>query len=168
MNRLDWIKDLVRAEQQMEDSGIVDIAAGFDADKTLVEQSVEYLETLKDQFIQSASAFNQLRGLTVGGVKIYGISNSQSDFMLFRNGYKLIFSVKKPGQISIRFTFQGAGMLPGTAAADQSLNNATNEDLIEARWGAFGELAWFYRDKPVNAEYLVRYYTSRFIKESAK
>ena len=28
MNRLDWIKELVKAEQQMEESGMIDIAAG--------------------------------------------------------------------------------------------------------------------------------------------
>ncbi|MCB0393344.1 MAG: hypothetical protein KDD25_02220, partial [Bdellovibrionales bacterium] len=138
------------------------------ADRTLVEQTTEYLESLKDLFVESVSAFNQLRGLTVGGVKIYGISNSESDFMLFRNGYKLIFSMKKPGQIGIRFAFQGAGIIPGSPAAENTLTNATNEDLLEARWGAFGEIAWFYRDKPVKADFLVRYYTSRFIKESAK
>jgi hypothetical protein len=29
-DRLNWIKDLVRAEQQMEESGVVDYTSGFD------------------------------------------------------------------------------------------------------------------------------------------
>ncbi len=168
MNDLSWIKDLVRAEKEMEESGMVDIGAGFDTDRTLQSESFKYLENLKSQFVESASAFNQMRGLSVGGVKIYGISNTHTDFMLFRNGFKLIFSLKRPGEISIRFSFQGAGLIPGANASETSSEDIGSEDLIQARWGAFGELAWVYRDKQVKSDYLVRYYLSRFIKESTK
>ena len=36
VNKLGWIKELIAAEQQMEDAGVVDMTAGFDADRQLV------------------------------------------------------------------------------------------------------------------------------------
>ena len=41
--------------------------------------------------------------------EIYGIANTHADFMLFRNGFKLIFSLKEPGAVSVRFHYVGAG-----------------------------------------------------------
>src|SRR4051812_1889016 len=91
MDRISWIKDLVLAEQQMEDSGIIDMSAGFDAEKELEDATIEFLADLKTGFIEAASTFNQLKGSALGTIKIYGISKTRADFMLFRNGFKLIF-----------------------------------------------------------------------------
>lgn len=169
MNEMGWIKDLVRAEQKMEESGVIDVAAGFDPDRELHLATTSYLVQLKDLFIESANVFNQLRGIAIGGVKIYGIAQTESDFMLFRHGFKLIFSMKRSGLISVRFQHQGAGFVAGAAASPQNIEEApSNEDLVEAKWGAFGEILWTYKRLPINSDQLVRYYMSRFIKESAK
>ena len=42
------------------------------------------------------------------------------------------------------------------------------EDLLIARWGAFGDLNWTFHEQPIKNEYLVRYYMTRFVRESAK
>ena len=170
MDKLSWIKDLVRAEQKMEESGVVDFGGGFDAGQLLFSESIAFLEGLKNTFIEAASSFNQLKGSTVGRVKIYGISNTQADFMLFRNGFKLIFALREPGVISIRFHYVGSGFVTMPAATDNGAKvpASENEDTLFARWGAFGDLAWTYQDQPVKVDYLVRYYLSRFIRESAK
>ena len=106
-DKMSWLKELVRAEREMEESGVVDVSAGFDPETVLADQSKEFLGRLKDLFIQYTSAFNQMKGVALGGVKIYGIAKTAADFMLFRNGYKLIFSLKQSGQISITFNHQG-------------------------------------------------------------
>jgi hypothetical protein len=170
MDKLGWIKDLVRAEQKMEESGVVDFGFGFDPQQLLTSESVAYLNFLKNSFIEAASSFNQLKASTVGRIKIYGISNTQADFMLFRNGFKLIFSLREPGVIGIRFqlTLGGTGFVQVPAASDNGAKIPTEEDLIIARWGAFGDLLWTYQDQPVKAEYLVRYYMTRFTRESVK
>ncbi len=168
MDKLGWIKDLVRAEQQMEESGVVDFSFGFDPQTLLQTESLDFLENLKNAFIESASSFNQLKGSTVGRVKIYGISNTQVDFMLFRNGFKLIFALREPGVISIRFHYVGAGFVQVPAASDNGGKTPGEEDLLIARWGAFGDLVWTYQEQPVKPDYLVRYYLTRFIRESTK
>ena len=130
------------------------------------------MNELKVVFVDAASAFNQLKGSSLGRVKIYGIANTHADFMLFRNGFKLIFSLKEPGAVSVRFHYVGAGfqgagasVAPGTGAVASTMGE---EDLLIARWGAFGDLNWTYQEQAIKIDYLVRYYMTRFVRESAK
>lgn len=165
MDKINWIKDLVLAEQSMEDTGMVDMTAGFDPERELEDATSEFLSDLKAAFVESAAAFNQLKGSAVGTIKIYGISKTRSDFMLFRNGYKLIFSLKHPGLITVTFNTTAPQFIPGQTAEAPS---AAPVDNLKARWGAYGELVWTSNELPINLDYLVRYYVSRFVKESAK
>jgi hypothetical protein len=168
MDKLAWIKDLVRAEQKMEESGVVDFSFGFDPQQLLVNESIGFLNNLKNAFIEASASFNQLKGSSVGRIKIYGISNTHADFMLFRNGFKLIFSLKEPGVVGIRFHYVGAAFTQVGAASDNGAPVTNDENILFARWGAFGDLDWTYQEQPVKPDYLVRYYMTRFIRESAK
>ena len=168
MDKLSWIKELVRAEQRMEESGVVDFSFGFDPQQLLFTESLDFFWAQKNYFVESSSSFNQLKGSTVGRIKIYGISNTHADFMLFRNGFKLIFALKEPGVIGIRFHYVGAGFVQAAAASDNGAKVPSEEDILMARWGAFGDLVWTYQDQQVKVDYLVRYYMTRFIRESAK
>ena len=162
MEKLNWIRELVLAEQQMEDAGVVDMSAGFDPNRQLEEATFEFLNDLKAAFVEAASAFNSLKGSTLGQIRIYGISKTKADFMLFRNGYKLIFSIKQPGQVVVTHSTAGANYLPG--------QNATpaHEDYLQAAWGAFGQLIWTNNQLQISLDHLVRFYMSRFVKDSAK
>ncbi|HEX4922894.1 MAG TPA: hypothetical protein VFV50_02375 [Bdellovibrionales bacterium] len=164
MGKLDWIRDLVRAEQQLEEADMVDFSFGFDHEKTLTDETISFLEQLKEAFVDYAVAFNQMKGVPLGNIKIYGIANTRADFMLFRNGMKLVFSMKKPGSIGVSFHHQ-KGLLPGTGA---DTPGTFTEDLIEAQWGAFNELVWTHKNLKLNVDNMVRYYLSHFIRESAK
>ncbi len=116
-------------------------------------------------FVEAASAFNQLKGSTLGQIRIYGISKTQADFMLFRNGYKLIFSMKRAGEIEVYNSLMSSHFL--AAAPEQEIKPDSRETL-RAHWGAFGELQWHYKNLPVKIDYLVRHYMTRFTRESAK
>lgn len=171
MEKISWIKELVKAEQQMEESGLVDMSFGFDNDKILVTESVQFLLALKTEFVDASSSFNELKPSALGRIKIYGIAKTHADFMLFRNGFKMIFSLKAPGQISIRFNFIGTNYIPSPGMGDGAQSATTNvmdEHMVEARWGAFGEITWVYQNQPVKLEYMVRHYLTQFIKESSK
>jgi len=164
VEKLSWIKELVLAEQQMEEAGVVEMEAGFDPTRQLEEETQEFITDLKAAFIETASAFNQLKGSTHGHLRIYGISKTKSDFMLFRNGYKLIFSVRAPGTVHVTYTAAGAHYVPGTVKPEDT----GPTDILQATWAAFGQLTWTYNNHPINEDYLVRYYVSRFVKDSAR
>lgn len=161
-----WIKDLARAEKEMEETGLVDFSAGYDPVENLRPETLRFLNRLKEEFIESANAFNQLKASVAGRIKIYGISKKEADFMIFRNGFKLIFSMKEPGQIMISASHMGSNYLPGQETSNPM--TVIKEDTLSSRWGAFGDLVWTYQDQPIKVDYLVKHYLSSFVRESAK
>lgn len=165
VEKLNWIKELVSAEQQMEEAGVVDMEAGFDPNRQVEEATLDFITDLKAAFVEAASAFNSMKGSTLGQIRIYGISKTKADFMLFRNGYKLIFSMRQPGTIAVSYSSAVAQYVPGQPAAGDDKKPI---DLLRASWGAFGQLIWTYNEHSINLDYLVRYYLSRFVKDSAR
>jgi hypothetical protein len=145
---------------------MVDFSVGFDSDRLMEEETARFLERLKENFVDYASAFNQMKGVSIGNIKIYGIANTRADFMLFRNGLKLIFAMKRPGVVAVRVS-QAGGFFPGAQPTETAA--AAEEDTIEAQWGAFNELFWTHRKMQIHdSENMVRFYLSRFIRESAR
>lgn len=140
---------------------MIEISTGFEPEKHLHTETTLFLTKLKRDFVDATTAFNQLKSSPIGRIKVYSISQTQADFMLFRNGFKLIFSMKQPGTISMRFN-RAQGINP----AFQS--NHTDEEYLTAKWGPFGDLVWAYNNQPIKVDYLVKYYTTRFVHESAK
>ena len=163
MNNLQWIKNLVQAEQEMEESGMVDLSSQPNSEEIVERETHEFLQDAKMAFVRTVSSFNKLKDSSLGNVKVYGIAKTKCDFMLFRNGYKLIFSMKEPGYVSILFQNMGS-----TFTANDNETTHGNETTLTAQWGAFGDLNWSYQGHRVQLDSLVRYYLSRFIRESAK
>jgi hypothetical protein len=165
IKNLDWIRNLVESERRMEETGLIDLRDLTEDSRDLEQRTHEYLRDLKEIFIEYATAFNNMKESTLSTVKIYGISNTVADFMLFRNGYKLLFSATAPGRIVIALHGHGAPhqLIPPGAAVPPS-----REEALDAQTGPFGELTWTCRGAPIRSENLVRHYLTRFIKESAK
>lgn len=170
IDRVSWIKELVKAEHQMEESGMVEMSSGMDRDRVLAHATLQLLLTLKNDFTDSANAFNELKTSPVGRIKVYGIAKTHADFMLFRNGFKMIFSLKSPGQIGIRFNFIGTQFMntPGATESSQTVKDLMGEHLLQAKWGPFDEVLWTFKGQAFQEENLVRHYTSMFTKESAR
>ena len=169
-DRIGWIRDLVKAEEQMEESGLVDMGDGAtDSERVLTKESLSFLQQLKNEFIESASAFNELKASTLGRIKIYGIAKTHADFMLFRNGFKMIFSLKAPGQISIRFNFIGPSYIPSQIpSVSNTAAPMMEEHVLEAQFGPFNDLQWTFKNQPVKNQAVVKHHMTLFIKESAK
>lgn len=164
MNSIEWIKDLVLAEQQMEEEGVIDLSQQS-AETLMKDETLNFLRDIKSSMSEAAAAFNQLKASNTGTAKIYGISNTEADFMLFRNGFKLIFSMRTAGEIEVYYSLIGSHFMTG---AQETETNIQEKEVLRARWGAFGELSWSHKELPVKMDYLVRSYFSRFIRESTK
>ena len=167
MEKIDWINELIKTEQRAEETGQVDLGSQ-DTQRILVHQTLQFLLQLKTEFFDAANLFNELKTTPLGRVKIYGVAQTHADFMLFRNGYKMLFTIKAPGAISIRMNFIGTNYIPTPGVTDiqQVSSNILDENLIEAKMGAFGEVLWTFHGQPFKTEYLIRHYLSLFIKES--
>lgn len=170
INRIEnktWIRELVSADDQLEKSVMIDMNLGLDTQRILVNETIQYLLRLKADFAETAAQFNELKPGALGRIKIYGIAKTHADFMLFRNGYKMIFSIKNAGLISIRFHYVGNMAIPQPTQKEQA-TIIMEEELLESKWGSFEEVLWNYKGQPFKAEYLVRHYLTLFIKESAR
>ena len=158
-----WIKNLVQQENKMEASGQMSFQSAIQpSEEDLKEHTIEFLKQLRTAFTQNISVFNQLKGY-MGSIRIYGIIETESDFMLFRNGYKLVFFMKGPGLIAIRFS-NSENSLPGQDS------HSTHQpcDYLKGTWGSFGELKWTHNNQPIRIDYLVRFYITHFVKQSVR
>lgn len=162
-----WIKELVSADDQIEKSVMIDMNLGLDTQRILVTESIQFLLKLKHEFAATAAQFNELKPSVLGRIKVYGIAKTHADFMLFRNGYKMIFSIKSAGVISLRFHFVGNMAIP-QPNPQEKVTIVMDEELLEAKWGAFEEVIWSYKSQSFKIPYLVRHYLTVFIKESAR
>lgn len=167
MERLSWVKELVRSEDSMETKGQVDLRSTLAPERILVRESVNFLNTLKQSFVEASAIFNESKISTLGRIKIYSIAKTNADFMLFRNGFKMVFSMKAPGTMSIRFNFIGTSYNVSEIPVSATTSVAqVDESLIQAQLGAFGEVIWTFQNKPISMEALVRYHFTLFVRES--
>ena len=162
-----WVRELVSADEQLEKSVMIDMNLGLDTQRILVNESIQFLLQLKADFAEACAQFNELKPSVLGRIKIYGIAKTHADFMLFRNGYKMIFSIKSAGVVSIRFHYVGNMSIPQPQAKEQ-VTIVMDEELIESKWGAFEEVLWSYKGQSFQPQYLVRHYLTLFIKDSAR
>ena len=93
-----WIESLALEEVNMEESGIIRFNEHLNTQQLLEESSLNFVNKLKDRFEFYVSLFNQYRGS--GGaqrsIKVFRISNTVNDFILFRNSLKLIIARRAP------------------------------------------------------------------------
>lgn len=162
----EWIKELVRSEEQMEKAGLVDFSPVADTQNIILSASIEYLKTLKSLFIKNANIFNQLKGKSDGAIRIYGIAKTHADFMLFRNGYKLVFNMIQPGKIQIVFHRTSTPFVSSDASKNTDGKSPLNDGVLEAAWGAFHEVRWVCDSKPINNEHLIKFYLKNFVQNS--
>jgi len=166
-NQNSWIRELVSADEQLEKSVMIDMNLGLDTQRILVNESIQFLLRLKNDFAEAAASFNELKPSVLGRIKVYGIAKTHADFMLFRNGYKMIFSIKAAGVISMRFHYVGNTAIP-QPQAKENVTIVMEEEMLEAKWGAFEEVLWSYKGQPFKSQFLVRHYMTLFIKDSAR
>lgn len=175
MENLEWIRDLAITEKKLEDDGLFDSSGAFDTDRILTQASVDFMLSIRQRFNDVIDQFNDLKISAEGRIKTFQVANTHLDFMLFRNSYKMVFSLKEPGRISIKFNFSAGQYIPfqnhlGIKAGIDQKNGAEtmSEHTLMAKWGAFHEIIWTFRDQPINIDYFIRYYMSYFIRESLK
>jgi len=160
-----WVKDLVLAEQEMEEKGLVDFTMGPDLDKSLEVQTIEFLRQLKTSFVAAADTYNSFKKGREDHLKIYGVSRTLADFMLFRNSFKLIFSMNAPGTIQIYSSHLPSSFIPTANNDDENAQSIRH--VIKARWGALNDLQWTFKSDIVQIDKIVKYYFSNFIKMSS-
>lgn len=163
-----WIESLALEEVNMEESGIIRFNDHLNTQQLLEESSLNFVNKLKDRFEFYTSLFNQYRSNrdSSRGIKIFRISNTVNDFMLFRNSLKLIVARRSPDVISIGFLANNGGLFSARLANENQSVHAIHE--IKAHVGPFNTITWRFQGEPVEVEALVKYYLTEFVKNSSR
>ncbi len=163
-----WIENLAIEEINMNESGIVDLHEHLNPIHFLEESSIEFMNQIRDKIELYISKFNQYRGQNASGhIKIFKISNTVNDFMLFRNSLRLIFARRANDVISIAFISNGKDLLAPRLKMDDSFGGEGVHE-IQAHVGPFNEISWRFQGEIVNMDAMVKHYLSEFIKQSAQ
>lgn len=147
-----WLQEVIKAEEKVEETGIVDFDYSLDPERALVSEALKFLQDLRIDFEEAIEIFNEMKPTVAGRIKLYVMNKTGADFMLFRNGFKLMLTLTKPGAISIKIAYPN--------------NNRSENETIEVRTGAFNDMIWMHNDLPVRKEKLVRHFLVKFIRES--
>ena len=163
-----WIENLAIQEINMSESGIIDLHEHLNPIHFLEESSIEFMNLLRDQIELKVARFNQYRGhQTSSHIKIFKISNTVNDFMLFRNSLRLIFARKANDLINIAFITNGKDLLaPRMREVDAFGAEGVHE--IRAHLGPFNKITWRYQGEIVDSEAMIKHYLTEFIKQSAQ
>jgi hypothetical protein len=164
-----WIEQLAIEEINMDESGIVHINDHLNPAAFLEESSIRFMDMVRDRFELYSARFNEYRGGAARGaqIKIFKISNTVNDFMLFRNSLRLVITRKANDLITISFLGQGKDYYSPRAGAEDSFG-ATTAHEIRAHIGAFNKITWRFQGEPVDIEAMTKHYISEFIRNSAR
>ncbi|HRK01052.1 MAG TPA: hypothetical protein PLH57_00175 [Oligoflexia bacterium] len=161
---LGWIHELAKNEINPDANSTINDMAGLDPKQLIEESTIGFLEDLRDLFTMFAKSFNGYseNNSRFSEAKIYGITNTPADFMVFRNNVKLVFSNSAHGIINATFTQHTRNDL---AADGSSTSQKQSHDII-AQMGPFMDVSWTYQGEKVNPERLVKYFFIEFVKAS--
>ncbi len=164
-----WIETLALDEINMEESGVVNFSEHLDPMHMLETSSIEFMEELRDRFEIYMTKFNELRANSTDQtrkIKMFKISNTVNDFMLFRNSLKLVVARRSADVISLGFLSNSGGLF--AARLNYQPNSTQKIHEIKAHVGAFNDIKWKFNGENVEIDSLVRHYLTEFIKHSAR
>jgi hypothetical protein len=158
-----WLKRLVENETELLRTGAGDFISHQDHRKVVEEATLEFMAVIKDEFLGCVDLFNSYRGGShlPNSVKIFNISNTAADFIIFRNTLKLVISNPALGVINFAFVNRA-----NTFTKAPVKTKKEGYDLI-AQLYPFNDLAWTFHGERVNVEAVVRYLFTEFVKSSA-
>jgi hypothetical protein len=162
-----WLVGLARNEDEIERTGMISYEANEPVEKILKEGTIAFLNHMRALITKYASIFNAHRSEASSALKVYGINNTEADFMVFRNSLKLLYSMQRPGVIQISFNLHSGGFFTSSSVTPAGIAEQIG-DVINAQLGPFNETVWVYQGRKINTPYMIKYHLTKFIQNSVK
>ncbi len=160
-----WIEQLALEEINMEESQVISLNDHLNPALLLEESSIRFVDQLRDRFELYINKFNDYRG-NGGMVRIFKISGTVNDFMLFRNSLRLIVARKAHDLITIGFLSSEGGLYSARLTGMHDAFAAPHE--LKAHLGPFNKISWRFAGEEIDVDAMVRHYLSEFLRKSAK
>jgi len=152
-----WIHEIARAEASPEAEALYQLTQGAGPQQAIEESTVDFLTDLRAYFQEYTRVFNSLSeaGKKFAEIKIFNLTQGAADFMLYRNGIKLIVANTTHGAIQVSYDRHAQVAVGGESPVPQA------EELL-AHLGAFGRVHWMYRSERVESEQVARHFFGEF------
>lgn len=161
-----WIENLALEELRMEESGVINFNDHLNPSFFLEESSINLMDDIRQEVDFYVTKFNDYRDNQGSQIKLFKISNTVNDFMLFRSSLRLVFARKNINLITVGF-LSSTGQIFGPRINEQSsVTDAPHE--IKARVGAYNKIVWEFMGEEIDTKALVRHYLTEFIRSSAR
>jgi hypothetical protein len=159
---LGWIHEIARAEASVEAEALYNLNQASAPQQAIEENTVDFLTDLRAYFQEYVRLFNSLSdaGKKFSEIKIFNLTQGAADFMLYRNGIKLIVANTTHGVVQISYDRHMVGQ---PMSADFNIPQA--EDIL-AQMGAFGSVFWTYRSEKVESDQVAKHFFAEFSRTS--
>ena len=161
-----WLHELARSEVHPDAEKILQLGRSFDPQQLVEESAIEFLTELREQFNEYARLFNTYsEGSTkFQEIKVYAIAQTASDFMLYRNQIKLIFSNSAQGVIQIAFAqhVRGTVAINGQDQGTQPPQLGKQAQDLLAQVGPFRDVVWTFQGEKVTPDQVSKFYFAEF------
>lgn len=156
-----WIHELARAESSPEAALLDGLTKTSGPQQAIEESTVDFLTDLRADFEEYVRVFNSISedGKKFSDIKLFNLAEGAANFMLYRNGIKLIVSNTAHGVI--QFSYNRHATVQQTGADSMDIPSA--EELL-AQVGVFGSVQWTCRSEKTDSESVSRYFFAEFIR----
>jgi hypothetical protein len=154
-----WAVSLALDERRMESEGVIEVSNSFRKQELLKLRTREFMLELHRGFCAQVEVFNEARRQVHAQLRVFRVSGTENDFMLFRNGVRLLVSGARAGRVSFAFNqYLGQVFSPSTPPQFE----------LEALWGAFDQLHWTFKGERVSSHDVIRYLLTEFTRQSCR
>ena len=157
-----WIENLALDELNMNEKGTINMQNAISPASRFEESSIELMNTLKKRTQILVDKFNDYQKEPISQIKIFKISNTINDFMLFRNSLRLVFSRKSNDRIIVGF------MIYGKEISTAKASDQKNFYEVRGKMGAFNQINWYFENEAIDVNSLLKYFISEFIISSVR
>jgi hypothetical protein len=157
-----WIHELARAESSAEAEALYQLNQASAPQQAVEESTVDLLTDLRAYFQEYVRIFNSISeaGKKFSEIKIFNLTQGAADFMLYRNGIKLIVANTTHGVIQFSYDKH---IIAGAASPEFGIPQA--EELI-AQIGAFGAVHWMYRSERVESNQVAKHFFEEYVRST--
>lgn len=155
-----WIYELAKVESSPEAAVLASLQQNSSSQQAIEESTVDFLTDLRGFFQEYVRIFNSLSeaGQKFAEIKLFNLTQGAADFMLYRNGVKLVIANASHGVIQVSYDKHTV-----TGAARSSDEIPASQELL-AQPGAFGVVNWMYRSEKVQSEQVAKHFFAEFVR----
>jgi hypothetical protein len=155
-----WIENLADQELLIKAGERVSIDILSTKDEVLAVETASFVRDLLYHFDYLTRLFNGRVNQSTLQIKLQRPDN-QDSFSLVRNSLRLNISLRQPGVVQFQCDKKQSDSLTSGSRVSMMFSG-----MVEAKFGTFHDVEWYFLGNRVSAEQVARHYLTEFIQVS--